>query len=237
VRAGRCSVAAARIIACCISSATSASFDARERAGVRLCITAPTEGTDPERRKAGGEARRSVEEYTPRRPVEAGESRTTAVECRSPPRRSLWGTPLRTTSALSSLFTPTCARQSLCWLEYREDPSTHSVLQPLQPNTTHSLAQTHNRTFMRTRTLYARPPALCPRAHTRTHASTQPNCARAHAHRRAQVVDTSVLYPHVRGPPCKNALRHLAKKYLGTTIQQVGKAGTAEHGRQGPKWE
>jgi hypothetical protein len=46
-----------------------------------------------------------------------------------------------------------------------------------------------------------------------------------------------VLYPHVRGPPCKNALRHLAKKYLGTTIQQVGKAGTAEHGRHGPKWE
>ena len=60
-------MAAARIIACCISSATSASFDARERAGVRLCITAPTEGADPERRKAGGEARRSVEEYTLRR--------------------------------------------------------------------------------------------------------------------------------------------------------------------------
>ena len=129
--------------------------------------------------EAGGEARRSVPEYTLRRPVEARESRTSAVKCRSTPRRSLWGTPLRTTSALSSLFTPTCARQSLCWLEYREDPSTRSVLQPLQPNTTHSLAQTHNRTFMRTRTLYARPPALCPRAHTRTHASTQPKRARA----------------------------------------------------------
>ena len=56
------------------------------------------------------------------------------------------------------------------------------------------------------------------RARARTHTD-------AHAHRRAQVVDTSVLYPHVRGPPCKNALRHLAKKYLGTTIQQVGRRG------------
>ncbi|KAL3156377.1 hypothetical protein ABBQ38_000691 [Trebouxia sp. C0009 RCD-2024] len=36
----------------------------------------------------------------------------------------------------------------------------------------------------------------------------------------ANCLDTSVLYPHPKGPPCKPALRVLAERYLKRTIQQ-----------------
>jgi len=34
-----------------------------------------------------------------------------------------------------------------------------------------------------------------------------------------RVIDTSLLYPHPRGPPYKSALRHLTKRWLGREIQ------------------
>ena len=33
-------------------------------------------------------------------------------------------------------------------------------------------------------------------------------------------IDTSVIYPHPRGPPYRSALRFLTKKWLGRSIQQ-----------------
>ncbi|EFN52443.1 hypothetical protein CHLNCDRAFT_12084, partial [Chlorella variabilis] len=36
----------------------------------------------------------------------------------------------------------------------------------------------------------------------------------------ANVIDTSVLFPHPRGPPFKSALRVLASRHLTRTIQQ-----------------
>lgn len=36
----------------------------------------------------------------------------------------------------------------------------------------------------------------------------------------ANVIDTSVLFPHPRGPPFKSALRVLASRHLLRTIQQ-----------------
>lgn len=41
----------------------------------------------------------------------------------------------------------------------------------------------------------------------------------------ARVVDTAVLFPHPRGPPRKQSLRHLAARHLGRDIQQGGAAG------------
>jgi RNA exonuclease 1 len=35
-----------------------------------------------------------------------------------------------------------------------------------------------------------------------------------------RVIDTSIIYPHSRGPPFRYSLRQLASKYLGRTIQQ-----------------
>jgi RNA exonuclease 1 len=35
----------------------------------------------------------------------------------------------------------------------------------------------------------------------------------------ARVIDTALLFPHVRGPPYKSALRYLAQKHLNATIQ------------------
>jgi RNA exonuclease 1 len=39
------------------------------------------------------------------------------------------------------------------------------------------------------------------------------------------IVDTSVLFPHARGPPLKNSLKFLAQKYLNREVQQGGHAG------------
>lgn len=40
------------------------------------------------------------------------------------------------------------------------------------------------------------------------------------------VVDTSIIYPHPRGPPLKSSLKYLTQKYLGRQIQQShGSAG------------
>ncbi|EGS23232.1 uncharacterized protein CTHT_0008960 [Thermochaetoides thermophila DSM 1495] len=39
------------------------------------------------------------------------------------------------------------------------------------------------------------------------------------------VVDTSILFPHPRGPPLKSSLKYLAQKYLGREIQKGGVAG------------
>ncbi|KAI9730156.1 MAG: hypothetical protein M1818_008250 [Claussenomyces sp. TS43310] len=41
------------------------------------------------------------------------------------------------------------------------------------------------------------------------------------------IIDTSVLYPHPRGPPLKSSLKYLAKKYLNREIQKG-------HGTTGP---
>jgi RNA exonuclease 1 len=38
----------------------------------------------------------------------------------------------------------------------------------------------------------------------------------------ASVVDTSVVYPHTRGPPFKKALKTLAENVLGRRIQDEG---------------
>ncbi|TQV95764.1 exonuclease [Cordyceps javanica] len=39
------------------------------------------------------------------------------------------------------------------------------------------------------------------------------------------IVDTSLLFPHPRGPPLKSSLKWLAEKYLGRHIQKGGEAG------------
>ncbi|EGX90390.1 exonuclease [Cordyceps militaris CM01] len=39
------------------------------------------------------------------------------------------------------------------------------------------------------------------------------------------IVDTSLLFPHPRGPPLKSSLKYLAEKYLGRRIQKGGEAG------------
>ncbi|KAG5927545.1 hypothetical protein E4U53_002850 [Claviceps sorghi] len=39
------------------------------------------------------------------------------------------------------------------------------------------------------------------------------------------IVDTSILYPHPRGPPLKSSLKYLAQKYLSREIQKGGAAG------------
>src|ERR1700710_3115630 len=39
------------------------------------------------------------------------------------------------------------------------------------------------------------------------------------------IVDTSILYPHPRGPPLKSSLKWLAQKYLNKAIQNGGAAG------------
>lgn len=39
------------------------------------------------------------------------------------------------------------------------------------------------------------------------------------------IVDTSILYPHPRGPPLKSSLKWLAQKYLSREIQKGGAAG------------
>jgi RNA exonuclease 1 len=39
------------------------------------------------------------------------------------------------------------------------------------------------------------------------------------------IVDTSVLFPHTRGPPLKNSLKFLAQKYLNREVQKGGHAG------------
>lgn len=39
------------------------------------------------------------------------------------------------------------------------------------------------------------------------------------------IADTSVLFPHARGPPLKNSLKFLAQKYLGREVQKAGHAG------------
>lgn len=39
------------------------------------------------------------------------------------------------------------------------------------------------------------------------------------------IVDTSLLFPHPRGPPLKSSLKWLAEKYLGRSIQKGGAAG------------
>ncbi|KAH8910477.1 hypothetical protein BR93DRAFT_858851, partial [Coniochaeta sp. PMI_546] len=39
------------------------------------------------------------------------------------------------------------------------------------------------------------------------------------------IVDTSVLFPHARGPPLKNSLKFLAQKYLNREVQKGGHAG------------
>ena len=39
------------------------------------------------------------------------------------------------------------------------------------------------------------------------------------------IVDTSVMFPHVRGPPLKNSLKFLAQKYLNREVQKGGHAG------------
>ncbi|KAG6063546.1 hypothetical protein E4U32_001141 [Claviceps aff. humidiphila group G2b] len=39
------------------------------------------------------------------------------------------------------------------------------------------------------------------------------------------IVDTSMLYPHPRGPPLKSSLKYLAQKYLGREIQKGGADG------------
>ena len=39
------------------------------------------------------------------------------------------------------------------------------------------------------------------------------------------IVDTSLLYPHARGPPLRNSLRFLTQKYLRREIQQSGAKG------------
>ncbi|KAB5581116.1 hypothetical protein GE09DRAFT_950110 [Coniochaeta sp. 2T2.1] len=39
------------------------------------------------------------------------------------------------------------------------------------------------------------------------------------------IVDTSVLFPHARGPPLKNSLKFLAQKYLNREVQRGGHSG------------
>lgn len=39
------------------------------------------------------------------------------------------------------------------------------------------------------------------------------------------IVDTSIIYPHPRGPPLKSSLKWLAQKYLGREIQKGGASG------------
>lgn len=39
------------------------------------------------------------------------------------------------------------------------------------------------------------------------------------------IIDTSMLYPHPRGPPLKSSLKYLAQKYLGKEIQKGGASG------------
>jgi RNA exonuclease 1 len=39
------------------------------------------------------------------------------------------------------------------------------------------------------------------------------------------IVDTSVMFPHARGPPLKNSLKFLAQKYLNREVQKGGHAG------------
>lgn len=39
------------------------------------------------------------------------------------------------------------------------------------------------------------------------------------------IVDTSVIFPHARGPPLKNSLKFLAQKYLNREVQKGGHAG------------
>ena len=39
------------------------------------------------------------------------------------------------------------------------------------------------------------------------------------------IVDTSMLYPHPRGPPLKSSLKYLAQKYLNREIQKAGADG------------
>ncbi|OIW35590.1 hypothetical protein CONLIGDRAFT_63520 [Coniochaeta ligniaria NRRL 30616] len=39
------------------------------------------------------------------------------------------------------------------------------------------------------------------------------------------IVDTSVMFPHARGPPLKNSLKFLAQKYLNREVQKGGVAG------------
>ncbi|KAJ6789549.1 hypothetical protein PWT90_09907 [Aphanocladium album] len=39
------------------------------------------------------------------------------------------------------------------------------------------------------------------------------------------IVDTSLLFPHPRGPPLKSSLKWLAEKYLGRSIQKGGASG------------
>lgn len=38
-----------------------------------------------------------------------------------------------------------------------------------------------------------------------------------------KIVDTSILYPHTRGPPLKRALKSLCQDFLHRTIQNSGK--------------
>ncbi|KAF7546958.1 hypothetical protein G7Z17_g8061 [Cylindrodendrum hubeiense] len=39
------------------------------------------------------------------------------------------------------------------------------------------------------------------------------------------IVDTSIVYPHPRGPPLKSSLKYLAQKYLSREIQKGGSSG------------
>lgn len=39
------------------------------------------------------------------------------------------------------------------------------------------------------------------------------------------IVDTSILFPHARGPPLKNSLKFLAQKFLNREVQKGGHAG------------
>ncbi|KAG9253673.1 exonuclease [Emericellopsis atlantica] len=63
------------------------------------------------------------------------------------------------------------------------------------------------------------------------------------------IVDTSILYPHPRGPPLKSSLKWLAQKYLSREIQKGGAAGhnsvedaktcldlTKQKCEKGPQW-
>lgn len=63
------------------------------------------------------------------------------------------------------------------------------------------------------------------------------------------IVDTTLLYPHPRGPPLKSSLKWLAQKYLSRAIQTGGDAGhdsvedaraaldlVKQKCRRGPKW-
>lgn len=47
------------------------------------------------------------------------------------------------------------------------------------------------------------------------------------------IVDTSLLFPHPRGPPLKSSLKYLAQKYLSREIQKGGGGGTGTSSTQG----